>query len=150
MNPIPPKPFIIVEPDSEAPYKTQDQSEPFAATRVWLKDLGTVPVSQTDLARTWVDLGEHHVPQLFESAWLDGGFETTPRHLRESVPGLTILLEKDADAVARGEIDPVRVRIPMNQPRNTDWKNWREVAFARVPPSEYIIYDSERGARWNH
>jgi CRISPR-associated endonuclease/helicase Cas3 len=149
-NPIPPKPFLILEPDSEAPYKTQDQPAPFAAARVWLRNLGTLAVSQADLARTWIDLNEHHITQPFESAWLDGGFETTPRHLRESVPGLTILLEKDADAVARGEIDPVRVRIPMNPPRNVEWKKWREVAFARVPPSEYVSYDPERGARWNH
>jgi CRISPR-associated endonuclease/helicase Cas3 len=149
-NPIPPKSFLILEPDSEAPYKTQDQPAPFAAARVWLRNLGTLAVSQADLARTWIDLNEHHITQPFESAWLDGGFETTPRHLRESVPGLTILLEKDADAVARGEIDPVRVRIPMNPPRNVEWKKWREVAFARVPPSEYVSYDPERGARWNH
>jgi CRISPR-associated endonuclease/helicase Cas3 len=149
-NSISPRPFLTVEPDTEAPYKTQDYPDPFAPTRIWLERLGTAAVSQTDLARAWVDLSEHHIPQPFESAWLDGGFETTPRHLRESLPGLTILLEKDADAVTRGEIDPVRVRIPMNPPRNIDWKKWQEVAFARVPPSEYISYDPERGARWNH
>jgi len=149
-NHIPPKPFLILEPDTEAPYKTQDHSDPFALTRVWLENLGIAPISQADLARTWVGLVEHPIPQPFESAWLDGGFETTPRHLRESLPGLTILLEKDADGVARGEVDPARVRIPMNPPRNRDWNKWREVAFSRVPPSEYINYDSERGAQWSH
>lgn len=88
-------------------------------------------------------------PEPLESAWLDGGFETTPRHLRESTPGLTVLLEEDAATVERGEIDPVRVRIPMNPPRDKNWKTWPEVAFARVPPPERITYDPARGARRN-
>jgi CRISPR-associated endonuclease/helicase Cas3 len=149
-NPLPPKPFLVVEPDTEAPYKTQDHPNPFIPARVWLERLGAAALSQTDLAQTWVDLDEGSIPKPLESAWLDGGFETTPRHLREGAPGLTVLLKKDADAIERGEVDPVRVRIPMNPPRGNDWKAWREVAFARVPPPERIIYDPERGARWNH
>lgn len=149
-NPVSPQPFLVVEPDTEAPYKTQYHPNPFSPARAWLERLGAVAISQTDLARTWLGLGEEHVPESLESAWLDGGFETTPRHLRESTPGLTVLLEKDAVAVSRGEIDPARVRIPMNPPRNREWKNWRDVAFARVPPSESISYDPEQGARWNH
>lgn len=148
-NPLSPKSFLVVEPDTEAPYKTQDHPHPFAPARVWLERLGTAALSQTDLAQTWVGLDQGHVPEPLESAWLDGGFETTPRHLRESTPGLTVLLGADAAAVERGEIDPVRMRIPMNPPRDKDWKTWREVSFARVPPPECITYDPERGARWN-
>ena len=85
-----------------------------------------------------------------ESAWLDGGFETRPRHLRESSPGLTVLLPNDAAAVESGAVDPVRVRIPMNPPRGKDWQKWREVAFARVPPADRIVYHSERGAQWKN
>ena len=149
-NPIPPKPFLVVPPDTEAPYKDQEHPDPFALSLVWLERLGTAAVSQRDLALTWAGLDDESVHEPLESAWLDGGFETTPRPLRESAPGLTVILAEDAVAVERGELDAVRVRIPMNPPKHNDWKSWREVAYARVPPGDCILYDSERGARWNH
>ena len=149
-DPSPPKPFLVVTPDTEAPYKDQEHPDPFAQSLVWLERLGTVALSQRDLALTWVGLDDESVHEPLESAWLDGGFETTPRHLRESAPGFTVMLTDDAVAVERGELDAVRVRIPMNPPKHNDWKSWREVAYARVPPADCILYDPERGARWNH
>ena len=148
-NPVPPKPFLFVEPDSTAPYNNPDQEDPFATPREWMKRLGMGSLSQSDLAQTWSALDAGGQSKPLESAWLDGGFETTPRHLRESTPGLTVLLKEDAEAVERGEVDPTRVRIPMMHPKGVDWKGWPEVAFARVPPQELINYDPERGARWN-
>lgn len=149
-SPIPPKPFLVVPTDTEAPYRDQEHPDPFALSHVWLERLGTVAISQKDLALTWAGLDDGSVHELLESAWLDGGFETTPRHLRESAPGLTVILAEDAVAVERGELDAVRMRIPMNSPKHNDWKSWPEVAYARVPPGECILYDPERGARWNH
>ena len=149
-RPETPKPFLIIEPDTPAPYSTQEQPAPFAAPRLWLKRLGMGGLSQSDLAQTWGSLDEGRQQRPLESAWIDGGFETTPRHLRESTPGLTVLLQEDATAVERGKIDPVRVRIPMTMPKEgLDWKKWPQVAFAKVPPPECISYDPERGARWN-
>ncbi len=144
-----PKPFLIIEPDTTAPYKSQEEPDPFATSRLWLEHLGMGSISQSDLAQTWSALDEGGQQRPLDSAWIDGGFETTPRHLRESVPGLTVLLQEDATAVERGEIDPVRLRIPMTKPNGLDWKKWPQVAFAKVPPPEYINYDPERGARWN-
>ena len=148
-NPKTPKPFLIIEPDTTAPYKSQEEPDPFAASRLWLECLGMGPVSQSNLAQAWCALDERRQHTLLESAWTNGGFETTPRHLRESTPGLTVLLQEDATAVERGEIDPVRVRIPMTIPNGLDWKKWPQVAFAKVPLPEYINYHPERGARWN-
>lgn len=149
-HPLPPKPFIVIEPETEAPYKDSAHPYPFAEARMWLERLGNDALSQADLAKTWAGLEDNDAFNPLESAWLDGGFTTSPRHLRESDPGLTVLLETDTTAVERGEIDPVRVRIPMNPPRGKDWQKWREVAFARVPPVDCISYDSERGARWKN
>lgn len=150
-NPIPPKPFLVREPDTAAPYKSQDLPDPFSASRRWLERLGMGPVAQSDLAQTWKGLDEGKQQQPSESAWADGGFDTTPRPLRKSTPGITVLLGEDAEAVKRGERDPVRVRIPMTRPpKGTDWKRWPKVAFSRVPPPEHISYDPERGAKWNH
>ncbi len=148
-NPTTPKPFLIMEPDTVAPYESQEEQDPFAAPRLWLKCLGMGPVSQRDLAEKWISLDDGIQNGLLESAWIDGGFETTPRHLRESAPGLTIMLQEDAAMVQCGEVDPVRARIPMTTPRGLDWKKWPQVAFAKVPPPEYISYDPERGAKWN-
>ncbi len=153
-NRIPPKPFLVIEPDTALPYKSQDPSDPsdpFAASRRWLERLGMGPVAQSDLACAWKELDEGKQQPPSKSAWADGGFETTSRHLRESTPGITVLRREDAEAVRRGERDPVRVRIPMNPPPSgTDWKRWPEVAFSRVPPPEYLSYNPERGAKWNH
>lgn len=98
------------------------------------------------------DLDEGEQQRLDDgSAWTDGGFETTPRHLRESTPGITVILQEDIEAVKRGEIEPARVSIPMTlPPRGTAWKQWPKEAFAYVPPPEHIAYDPERGAQWNH
>ena len=148
-NPKTPKPFLLIEPDTHAPYKSQEEPDPFAAACLWLERLGMEPVSQRDLAQTWDSLDEGRQQRTLESAWIDGGFETTARHLRESTPGLTVMLQHDATTVKRGEADPVRVRIPMAMPKGSDWKNWPEIAFAKVPPPEYISYDPEKGARWN-
>lgn len=149
-NPIPPKPFIIVEPQTEAPYKNQDDPFPFVPAHAWLERLGLAALSQADLARAWVDLDKERPLEPLESAWLDGGFSTSPRPLRESDPGLTVLLEEDARTVEKGLVDPVRVRIPMTPPKGQDSQTWRQVAFARVPPADRISYDSERGARWKN
>ena len=149
-DPKTPKPFLIIEPDTPAPYKSPDCPAPFTASRLWLNRLGMGPVSQCDLAQKWIALddGRRQKP-LEKSAWINGGFETIPRHLRESTPGLTIMLQEDAAAVKRGEVDPIRVRIPMIVPKALDWKKWPQVAFTRVPPSDCLSYDPERGARWN-
>ena len=148
-NPKTPKPFLIIEPDTPAPYKSQEEPTPFAASRLWLERLGTGSISQSDLAQSWGVLDERGQQRPLESAWIDGGFETTPRHLREPAPGLTVMLHEDATSVERGAIDPVRVRIPMTVPNGLEWKKWPQVAFAKVPPTECISYDPERGARWN-
>ncbi len=142
------KPFLVIEPVTEAPYKGPDHPNPFAATRAWLQRLGTGPLSQTDLAQKWADLHEGQDLGPLESAWLDGGFETTPRHLRESSPGLNVLLEEDAKTVEIDRLDPVRLIIPMNPPKTKDWQTWRQIAFARVVPAGFITYDPTRGARW--
>ena len=147
-NPVPAKPFLVINPHTDAPYRSEAVPDPFAAPRLWMERLGTEPLSQTDLARTWEALDDEIVHPTSDSAWLDGGFETSPRHLREVTPAITVLLPMDAVAVQRGEMDPVRVRIPITVPRLSGWRQWRKVAFSYVPPAENIDYDPERGARW--
>ena len=148
-RPIPAKPFMIISPDTDAPYGSKEVSDPFGASRLWLECLGTGAVSQSDLSRTWDALDDGIKRPISDSAWLDGGFETSPRHLREGTTGINVLLPADAVAVERGEADPVRVRIPMTLPQVSGWQQWPKVAFAYVPPAGRVLYDPERGARWN-
>lgn len=150
-SPEAPKPFLVIEPDTAAPYGNQEQTDPFAVPRSWLSRLGMQAASQSDLVQAWSALDEAKQQSYLDDscAWIDGGFETTPRHIRKSMPGINVLLQEDAAAVERGEMDPVRVRIPMTMPKVPDSTIWPQVAFAKVPPSEYISYDAERGAKWN-
>lgn len=147
-SPNPPKPFLVIEPDTTHPYESMDVQD----SRIWLERLGMNPASQTDLVQAWAALGEGGQQRIDkEAAWTDGGFETTPRHLRKSTPGITVILQEDIEIVKRGEIEPARVSIPMTlPPRGTAWSKWPKEAFAYVPPPEHIAYDPERGAQWNH
>ena len=148
-QPSPAKPFLVITPNTDAPYTSEAVPDPFGASRQWLECLGTGAVSQSDLSRTWDALDDGIPRPISDSAWLDGGFETSPRHLREVTTGITVLLPPDAVAVERGGVDPVRVRIPMTIPHFSDWRQWRKVAFSYVPPAGSVRYDPERGARWN-
>ena len=144
--------FLILEPASPLPY-TEEELE---AARCWLKELGHVPLSQRDLTEKWKAPQYHGETLDRQVIWLDGGFITEPWPLRESSPGIEIILAKDADKLERWKElpqeerqRPEEVRIPMPPvPRGLNWMAWREVAFCRVPPNECISYDAERGARW--
>jgi CRISPR-associated endonuclease/helicase Cas3 len=140
------RPFLVYEPDGPLPYT----SEELERAKRWLKKLGDGALSQADLARCWPDEpsdpvarhGERHI-------WLDGGFFTEPWPLRESSPGIEVILERDSDDVARGAVRPEEVRIPMPPvPRALRWTDWPVVGFCRVPPAECISYHPEKGARW--
>ncbi len=145
-SPNPPKPFLVIEPDNVLPYERMDIQD----SRTWLERLGMNHVSQAGLVQSWAALGEGGQQRIDkEAAWPDGGFETTPRHLRDSTRGITVILQEDIETVKRGEIEPARVSIPMLPLNGTAWWKWPKEAFAYVPPSEHIDYDPERGAQWN-
>lgn len=145
-----PWPFIVVEPKSHLPYSESDLVE----ARQWLKDLGELPLCQSDLVAAWrpkpLDPTTKDVPFI----WFDGGFETSASPLREGSPGIEIILEEDA-ANVRGRVivdgrvvTPEEVRIPMTMPKDGGWRNWQEAGFCKVPPKDAIEYSKRRGARW--
>jgi CRISPR-associated endonuclease/helicase Cas3 len=81
--------------------------------------------------------------------WLDGGFVTEPRPLREASYGIEVILRRDRDDVASGRRRPEEIRIPMPPPKDQNWMHWPdEIAFCKVPPDDRIEYDETRGARW--
>jgi CRISPR-associated endonuclease/helicase Cas3 len=143
------RPFLILEPPFSMPY---DDAELEAARR-WLAVLGDGPIHQRDLVERWREIEPGVVAEFEEEhvhAWIDGGFITMPRSLREPGYGIDVILECDADDVWAGRRKPEEVRIPMPQPKGSQWKQWRECAFCPVAPADAVIYDSKKGARWKN
>lgn len=146
-----PRPFAVIEPPFPSPYKEDE----LKAARRWLDALGDGPLRQCDLVERWREIEIEAgavVRQEVEHShiWLDGGFSTLPRSLREPGYGIDVILECDADDVKAGRRKPEEVRIPMPPPKGSQWKQWIEVAFSPVAPSDAVIYDKEKGAQWKN
>lgn len=140
---VPPKPFIVIEPENHLPYSPAD----LVSARVWLDRLPKENVSQRHLADCWEQVGDR-VPDLIESAWLDGGPQTSVCELREASPGITILREVDRSLIDRPS-DTGRYTIPMPPPpRSIPWKDWPRQRCIPICPSEFLEYDEMRGASW--
>jgi CRISPR-associated endonuclease/helicase Cas3 len=147
----PTRPFIVIEPQREdgtpavLPYTPED----FALARRWEEALGDGPLTQGDLARRWEACDAGRRPALVESAWLDGGPVTQVRELRETSPGITVLLARDAKAVRTGRLAAARAALPMPPPpRGLEWRKWDMVRGLPVAPENAIDYDPNRGAQW--
>ncbi len=138
-----PCPFIVIGFDG-LPYQTSD----LANASAWLDQLGTEAVSQADLVRMWQhDSGP--MPKAARSAWLDDGFTTGIDDVRDSTPGLTILLPTDAAEVVAGRLRATEVALPMNPPPSSaGWQSWPVVQHLRVPPAERVHYQPMRGGQW--
>ncbi len=144
-----PRPFLVLEPDSSAPYDAKELD----AARRWLDKLGDGPISQRDLVDRWREIEPDAAAvetndKEHSHAWIDGGFITLSKSLRNSNPGIDVIRECDAADVKAGCVKPEAVRIPMTVPWKLPWKEWREVGFCPVAPDDAVIYDPERGAKW--
>ena len=141
--------FVVIEPPFPSPYEEDE----LKAARRWLDALGDGPLKQRDLVERWreieIEAGDVARQEAEHShIWLDGGFSTLPRSLREPGYGIDVILERDADDVKAGRRKPEEVRIPMPPPKGSQWKQWIPLAFCPVAPDDAIIYDKEKGARW--
>jgi CRISPR-associated endonuclease/helicase Cas3 len=148
-NPIPPKPFVIVEPDNHLPYTPAD----LEAARQWYGRLSASEISQRHLADAWEQSAEQLpdlIPSLIPSAWLDGGPTTTVVELRESSPGITVLMDEDLIRVEERPKDTGRLVLPMPPPpRALSWRQWRKYrGWLPIAPQGTIAYDPKRGAEW--
>ena len=141
-----PWPFIVTEPSTHLPYEEGDLGE----ARQWLEKLGNRPLSQADLINAWnSDITTNHHQELGQ-IWLDGGFETEPRSLRDASPSIFVIRPEDVEAIKAKEVRIEAVRIPMPVPRReSGWKqDWEEIGFCKVPPHGVLQYDAQKGARW--
>jgi CRISPR-associated endonuclease/helicase Cas3 len=143
-DPLRSRPFLVYEPDTPLPYEPWQLDE----ARAWLDALGAGPISQADLVAHWAPGAGAAPGRRSPCIWLDGGFVTEPRPLREASPGIEVILGRDRAEVEAGRRRPGEVRIPMPVPKDPAWRQWDEVAFCKVPPHDRIDYDETRGARW--
>lgn len=143
-KPIPPKPCLVLDVPFSLPYTDDQLSE----ASKWLSQLTGRATSQRDLVEAWSQ-GDVPAAAPVSSMWLEGGFRTEPAPLRDTQPGLTVLLEDDAAEVAARRCRSVKVALPMGiPPRNLDWKRWKTVEFLPVVPKGALAYDPIRGGKW--
>lgn len=143
-EPAPVRPFVVL-PFRGQPYEQRHLDEAGA----WIESLAGRDLNQRDLVEAWhqAPVG---VPADVRSEWLDGGFRTLAAPVRESSPGITVVLASDAPAVRRRERRPEEVALPMNPPppSRAAWWDWAQVQHFPVAPAEFVSYDPRRGARW--
>ncbi len=140
-----PCPFVVIDVERATPYQERELD----VARRWLAALGDGPLSQADLVAAWERCAESEPPAARQVAnWVDGGFETEPRELRKSTPGITVLLERDAAEVRRTPSRAVALALPMSAPSRVRWKEWPQAGYLPIAPDSAVTYDPQRGGRW--
>jgi CRISPR-associated endonuclease/helicase Cas3 len=143
----PTKPFVVIEPDNHLPYTPAD----LEAARLWIARLPEHGISQRNLADAWEQTAERASP-MTESKWLDGGPTTEVGDLRETSPGISVLMAEDEARLGLRAKDLPRVVLPMPQPSSRlDWQQWRRFRGALpIAPQGTIDYNPIRGAKWRN
>lgn len=143
-NPQGLKRCIVIPPSMREPYEQSSLDEASA----WVCALGAGALSQRSLVEAWKQLDETAAERT-RSEWIDGGFITQPGVLRESSPGMTVLLARDADALKARRLSSVKAALPMNRPpagvRTAGWEMFDHIPIA---PESAIDYDEMRGGQW--
>ncbi|MCG6157253.1 CRISPR-associated helicase Cas3' [Rubinisphaera margarita] len=150
------KPFVLVNPTSPdgGSFHWPYTPEEFRLTDLWLQSLPSSGITQRHLSQAWEELPDHSQrrPAVAQSAWLDGGPTTQVLELRESTPGVTVILEEDAEKIRAGE-DLGFYTIPMPAPSGKVRQQLlsptaRRIRGCFVVSRQFIDYDAKRGAQW--
>lgn len=137
-------PFVVIEPENHLPYTPHD----LLVADAWLAKLPETGISQRDLSEGWEQEGDQP-PDLVPSAWLDGGPITTVSELRESSPGITVIMQEDEEIVRKSAKAIPKHTLPMPPPpKGMNWKDWSKIHGIPVAPEVNISYDPLRGASW--
>lgn len=176
----PTRPFCVVEPQKAdgsiawEPYRqdSENYGDWPTQTRNWLTKLAKKARSQRSLACAWQSEagGGEVVPA--DCCWLDGGPTTTVDAVRESSPGVTVLMAEDALIVKTrkrrlaalwkakkkdGRIPKRNAKpwqrilkelsLPMPQPHGA-WQDGLPLNGIPVARQDSVAYDKLRGAKW--
>jgi len=143
-------PAFFLEPEMSLPYEKED----LEITRTWLKLVGTLPVSQADLAVAFEKLAQDVPVSTVESAWLDGGPFSKPAPLREAGVTIPVIRAEDYAACVDQKRRPIqkeitRRSIPMTLgPVAKEIGDWKRVSFVFVAPKNRLNYSERWGAEW--
>jgi CRISPR-associated endonuclease/helicase Cas3 len=138
------KPFIVVEPDKHLPYTSTD----LEAARAWYAKLPADGIQQRHLAEAWEQTSDQP-PDPVASAWLDGGPTTSVCELRETSPGITVLMAQDLAGVNVQPKALARLVLPMLPPPSVlNWRSWPQFRGLPVAPNGTMFYDRLTGATW--
>lgn len=148
---FPTMPFIVIQPEtsggtlSTMPYSREE----FTASTEWLSRLPH-RISQRDLVHSWQALTGSEVRERENrsSSWLDGGPCREVTQIRDMQPGINVLLEEDAQVVARHREKLAELVIPMPAPIAANWREWDRCLGVPVVPEGILDYDAHRGGRW--
>lgn len=148
-NTWPTKGFIIIEPvdkrgnQAPLPYTAEQLEE----ARIWLASLPS-KISQADLVKGWEAMPSQPETIRTESTWLDGGFAREVKELRQSSPGITVILEEDIPKVRADMPSLLEVTIPMNPRFGMDLNTWPSFQHAFVVNRDQIEYSELTGGEW--
>jgi CRISPR-associated endonuclease/helicase Cas3 len=142
-------PFIVLEPVNDAgqlsarPYSIDELTQ----AKSWL---GLLPqgASQRDLINYWGHIPESLSTTIdFRSAeWIEGGPLREVKPIRESSPAITVILEKDRDGIADGNLKLSECVLPM--PWIKGCEGWPQFRGIPVAPAGSVAYSADFGARW--
>lgn len=145
-NTTEPRLALVFEPDGFGPY---DDTE-LKIARSWLDRLGEGLLSQTDLARAFlnVDVARSSVPST-RSAWLDGGPFSDIAPLREAGQTIPVIRAEDALRARDDRRKAIRLSVPMLLgPVAREIHGWDRLGSALVAPLGRINYSKVWGAEW--
>ncbi|MEZ6043883.1 MAG: CRISPR-associated helicase Cas3' [Planctomycetaceae bacterium] len=148
-------PFAVDYPRKESgaikemPYSFEVYGDWPQVTESWLSQLGDQNISQQSLADAWENLNSDREIEGIDSNWIDGGPTTQIDSVRTASPGVTVVRAgADADACLADSSRLARVSIPMPQPYSKGWTGWPRIKGVLIAPEDTLIYDSQRGAKW--
>lgn len=145
-NTTEPRLALVLEPGGSGPYDGKE----LKIAQSWLDRLGECPLSQTDLARTFldVDVALGSAPST-RSAWLDGGPFSDIAPLREAGQTIPVIRAEDAHRARDDRREVIRLSIPMLLgPVAKEIYSWPRLGSALVAPLGRINYSKAWGAAW--
>lgn len=145
-NPGQPRTTFFLEPDTHKPYEKYDLHN----ARTWIDRLIERPLSQSDLARGFLEVcSDGTIISRVDSAWLDGGPFSAPAPLREAGVTIPVIREEDTAGIKLDRSKIVNLMIPMVLgPVTKEIPIWPRQGGSWIAPAGRIEYSERWGARW--
>lgn len=142
-----PRAAYFLVPEKPLPYKEKEIEQ----GRRWVEDLRQQlnrPLRQADLAASFQAIAdEEQLDVDTRIEWLNSGWFTYPREIREPSLSVSVILSEDEAACRQDVKELIRKTIPMNFDSRR-MRGWKEYKGNLIALPNTIDYDKKRGARW--